>query len=103
MESPKKQKIFNINISRSAVGNNIQYSGCMKDKTISKYDLTELLREIANERILNPYSTFTVFGGKDCTQEDIDSIHSHFERNSNVEFVYFDKQLHNCDFIIAAY
>ncbi|MCL2442618.1 MAG: DAK2 domain-containing protein [Treponema sp.] len=66
-------------------------------------DITTMLNKVANEKVLEPYSTVVVFGGKYSKPEDIKSIRAHFEKNCNVEFAYFDGQQTDSDFIIGAY
>jgi DAK2 domain fusion protein YloV len=103
LESFKKQKVFQTSIKTMAVYNHIQYSGNLGDQTITMNDFAELLNMVASEKVLSPYSTVVVFGGKNCKQEDIDSICAHFEKNSGVEFTYLDGQQQECDFIIGAF
>jgi len=103
LESLKKQKVFQTSIKTMAVYNHIQYSGNLGGQTITMNDFAELLNVVSSEKVLSPYSTVVVFGGKDCKQEDIDGIHAHFEKNNSVEFTYLDGQQQECDFIIGAF
>ena len=69
----------------------------------AKDDFLETLNAVADEKTLEPYATVVVFGGKDCKPEDVDTIRAYFEKNSNIEFTYFDGRQHDSDFIIGAY
>ena len=66
------------------------------------YDLVGQLKTAANEKILKPYSTVVVFGGKNCDSKDIDIVRAYFESNNNIEFAYYDGGQHDSDFIIGA-
>jgi DAK2 domain fusion protein YloV len=103
IEGLKKQHFFQTSIKASVAGSHIQYSGYLRNKIIINEDFADLLNTIANEALLKPYSTVVVFGGKRCTQKDIDSIHAHFEKNGSIEFTYFDSCPQDSDFIIGAY
>jgi len=103
LENLKKQKVFQTSIKIMAVYNHMQYSGNLGGQTITMNDFPELLNVVSSEKVLSPYSTIVVFGGKNCKQEDIDGIRAHFGKNSNVEFTYLDGQQQECDFIIGAF
>jgi len=103
LENFNNQKVFQTSIKTMAVSNHIQYSGNLGDQTITMNNLPELLNVVSSEKVLSPYSTVVVFGGKNCKQEDIDDIRAHFGKNSGVEFTYLDGQQQECDFIIGAF
>ncbi|MDR0835788.1 MAG: DAK2 domain-containing protein [Tannerella sp.] len=103
LERLNKQRVFQTSIVTSTTGNCIRYSAYHKNKSITDEDLAELLNAVADEEVLKPYSTVVVFGGKYCRPKDVESIYSHFEKNSNVEFTYFENQHSDYDFIIGAY
>jgi len=81
----KKQRIFHADIK--APGESIAAS----------------LDAAVNGEVLKPYATVVVFGGKQCRQQDIDSIHAHFEKNGGIEFTYLENLHDSGDFIIGAY
>jgi len=103
LENLKKQKVFQTSVKTMVVYNHIQYSGNLGGQTITMNDFAELLNVVSSEKVLSPYSTVVVFGGKNCKQEDIDGICTHFRKNSGVEFTYLDGQQQECDFIIGAF
>jgi len=103
LESLKKQKVFQVNIKALDVHNQIQYSCNLGNQIINMNDFAELLNVAVNEKVLSPYSTVVVFGGKNCRQKDVDRIQAHFEKNRNVEFTYLDGQQQEYAFIIGAY
>jgi len=102
LEILKKQKIFQTSIKTMTVYNYMQYSGNLGGQTITMNDFVELLNVVSSEKVLAPYSTVVVFGGKNCKQEDVDGIRAHFRKISGVEFTYLDGQQQECDFIIGA-
>jgi DAK2 domain fusion protein YloV len=102
LESLEKLKVFQTSIKTMFAYNHMQYSANLAGQTITMNDFSELLNVVLSEKVLAPYSTVVVFGGKNCKQEDIDGIRAHFEKNGNVEFAYFDGQQQECDFIIGA-
>ena len=102
LERLKKLRCFQTSVNVAIVENRIQYAGFLKDKSIIRDNLIELLNATANEDILKLYSTLIVFGGKYCKPKDVDSVCAYFEKNSDVSFTYFDGQQHDCDFIIGA-
>ena len=109
LNSLKKQQVFIANITSTTVENaedaenNVQYSAKLKSEIITKSDLAVLLNDVANEEILRPYSTVVIFGGKNCNSDEVGCINDHFEKNSDIEFTYFDGRQSDCDFIIGAY
>jgi len=103
LEILKKRKVFETSIKTMVVYNHTQYLGNLGGQTINMNDFPELLNVVLSEKVLSPYSTVVVFGGKDCKQEDIDCIRAHFEKNSSVEFTYLDGQQQECGFIIGAF
>ena len=102
LEMIKKQQVFEARIKAADNGNSILYSSLGKNKMITYDTLTALLDSVASEEKLKSYSTVVVFGGKHCTQEDIDHVHAYFEKNNNMEFTYLENMHHDCDFIIGA-
>jgi len=103
LEKLKNQRVFQTRITSAFLNNHVLYSGFLKNKEISKYYFTELLNEVANKDILRPFSTVVVFGGSQCRSDDVDSICAHFEKNSSIEFTYYEGRQQDCDFIIGAY
>ena len=103
LESLKKQRVFQADITGEGSKYRIRHSGHSKNRVISENIFTELLYAVANEEALSQYSTVVVFGGKHCKPDDVDIICSYFEKNRNIDFTYFDGRQQNCDFIIGAY
>jgi len=103
LESFKKRKVFQMCIKTMVDYNHTQYSGNLDGQAVTMNDFPELLNAVSSEKILSPYSTVVVFGGKNCKQEDIDCIREHFGKNSSVDFTYLDGQQQECDFIIGAF
>jgi uncharacterized protein len=103
LENLKELKVFQTNIKTMLVNNHTQYSCNLGSQTITMNDFAELLNLVLSEKVLAPYSTVVVFGGKDCKQEDIDGIRAHFEKNNGVEFAYIDGRQQEYGFIIGAF
>jgi len=103
LENLRKQKVFQASIKSRVDYNHMQYHCNFGGQNVTMNDFGELLNVVASEKVLSPYSTVVVFGGRDCKQEDIDGIRAHFEENGSVEFTYLDGQQLECDFIIGAF
>ena len=103
LESLRKKRIFQASIKTATVGDRVRYSGRLENKTVANEDFTALLDTIAGEEALRPYSTVVAFGGKHCHRSDADILCAHFEKNSNLEFTFFDGRHHAFDFIIGAF
>ncbi|MCL2655095.1 MAG: DAK2 domain-containing protein [Coriobacteriia bacterium] len=102
LESMKKQRVFQTKIFTTAKKDQVQYSGRIKNKRITKNTLVELLRSVASKEILYPCSTVVAFGGYACRPDDVEAICAHFEENSDVEFSWYEGGQHDCAFIIGA-
>ena len=103
LETFKKKRFFQANVKTAVKENRMLYTACMKDTTVTKDDFVDLLNEAAGKKNLMQFSAVVVFGGKNCSQKDIDIVHAHFENIDNLDFSYFDGQQYDYDFIIGAY
>ena len=97
------QRLFQTTISVSGSGENLQYSSQLKNKVLAKKDISTILNLVAGEAALEDFSIVLVFGGRESSLEDINSLRVHFEDNILLDLNYFADQHEGANFIIGAY